>query len=319
MERKERELVKAEMQRIAQLPAESRQLEMARLFGDVYDVELPIPDLVAAVSDVVRADVGEDVDFLVPETVDKSLFTLTSNCNVTQTKVSPSADQELAFTDLISDERFTCLHDWLKGKHNVLRLHADAISEAMNRQENISIINLLDAGATAAGNLFTLDSGKTKFDFPKLVEMAKSLRKFGSRLVLITGCNVATDIDLLDFDSDKQREHGINLIVDEWIRIEDYSVNIDGTPTTVIGLDDAYLVAISDSGRRKPILFARRKTNDLASMADTEAVAKERIMITNGNMINVAADRKFSQAIVGFQEFGAVLLNNNVVAKFTRS
>lgn len=319
MNKKERNLIIASMKVIAKMPGDSGVLQMARLFGDVYDKELPINSVIEAVSKIVRAEVGEDVDYLVPEDVDESVFTISANCNITQTKVSPSSDAELAFTDLVSDERYTCLHDWLKGKHNVLKLHTDAIMENMNRQEEYSVLQLIDAGAVAASNAFTLNSGKTKFDFPKLVEMRKALKKYGRKLVLITGANVTEDIDLMDYDSDKNREHPITKYVDQWIPIDEYNVKINTVDTDVIDVDTAYLVAVSDSDDRKPILFARRKTTELTDMADTDPAEKERIMIVSGNLINVTTNRKLSKSVTGFGEYGAVLLNNSVCSKFTRS
>jgi hypothetical protein len=317
MNEEQRELVVAKMREIARMSEGESSLQMARLFGDVYDKELPINSVIEAVANTVRAEVGEDVDYLVPEDVDESVFTISANCNVVQTKVSPSSDQELAFTDLVSDERYTCIHDWLKGKHNVIKLHTDAIIENMNRQEEYSVIQLLDAGAVASSNVFTLDSGKTAFDYPKLVAMRKSVRKYGRKLVLISGSNVTENLDLLDYDSDKQRDHAIDRVVDEWITIEDYSVTINTVATPVIDPDKAYLIAVSDSKGNKPVLFARRKTTDLTDMADTKAEDKERIMIVSGNLMNVGTNRKLSRAITGFGEYGAVLLNEAVVASFT--
>jgi len=318
MNQDEKEIVQAKMKSVLKMGAEQRESYIAQTIGDVYDPELPIPDVVDAISDVRRAEPGEHVFFLVPEDIVKEVFTLTSNCTVIQEKVQPSTRNELSFTDIISKEYFVCIHDWIKGDHDVIRFFADAIMEAMNRQEDFAVIALLNAGATASGNLFTLSTGKSAFDYPKLIEMRKALRKFGRRFVLISGCNVSQDIDLMDFNADTQREFGIDKVVDEWIPIEDYEVEIDGTPTKVIGVDEAYLIAMSDSKGRRPVLFSRRKLDPIADASDTTIVAKERAVIDTGNMIKVNTARKFARGKAGFEEFGAVLLNNNVVAKFNR-
>lgn len=314
--------VRSHMMTAKTLPAGERELFMAQTVGDVYDVELPIGDVVTAVSDVRRVGVGEDVDYLVPRDVTKKILTLGPDCEVTEEDVTPDADQEMTFQDLVSPEYLICVKDWLKGKHNILKLHATEIQEAMNRQENYSIIQLLDAAAATAGNEFTLDSNKTEFDFAKFIEMRKAIRKYGRRLVLITGCNVTEDIDTMDFNQNTQRPHLVTDKVETWINIEDYQVEIDTVSTDVIDPDVAYLVAISDSMNRKPILFARRKTDSCEFYPDTERIDKERLVITSG-LLNTtttgSVKRRLKKGIMGYQEYGAVMLNPNVVAKFTRA
>lgn len=316
---KEIEKIQAHMKSAIHMSANERDSFIARTIGDVYDEELPIPEVIDAVSRSERADVGEHVYYMTPSSITKELFTLTSNCNVTQTKISPNTRTELTFTDLISPEYYVCLHDWLKGDHDVITFYADAIMESMNRQEIYAVYQLLDAGAVAESNTFTLDSGKTKFDFPKLVAMARSVARYGKDLVLVTGANVTTDIVLMDYDSNKQREHGISSIVSRHIPIEELTVDVDSVTKTVIDADVAYLVAVADAKNNKPVLFSRRKLDPLSDASDTEIVAKERAVIDTGNMINVGTNRKFSRGKAGFQEYGSVLINAKVVARFTRS
>jgi hypothetical protein len=316
---KELEVIKVHMQSALRMSANERDAFIARTIGDVYDVEFPIPEVIESISRTERADVGEHVYYMTPEAIVKTLHTLTSNCTVTQTKISPSTRTELTWTDIISPEFYICLHDWLKGDHDVLTFYADSISEAMDRQEIYAVLQLIDAGAVAESNTFTLTSGATKFDFPKLVEMARSVARYGRELVLITGANVTTDIVLMDYDADKNRETSIGSIVGKHIPVEELAVTVDASPVTVIDPDIAYLVAVADAKANKPVLFARRKTSDLATSADTTGVDKERIVIDQGNLINVASARKFSRSKTGFQEYGAILINSKVVAKFTRS
>jgi len=317
MDEKQKELVKAHMQSVLSMSANERDVFIARTIGDVYDEELPVPEVIDAVSRFERAEVGEHIFYMTPDSITKEVLTLTSNCVVTQEKITPNTRTELSFTDLISKEYYVCIHDWLKGDHDVIRFYADAIMEAMNRQEIYGVLQLIDAGAVASSNVFALDSGKTAFDYPKLIEMRKAVRKFGGKLVLITGCNVTNDIDLMDFNQDTQRPFTINQVVDKWIAIEDYEVDVDASTKKVIDPDTAYLVAVSDSKGNLPILFSRRKTGSLAGMADTTAVSKERIVLDGGNLINVASDRKLARSKVGFQEYGAVLMNAKVCAKFS--
>jgi hydroxymethylpyrimidine/phosphomethylpyrimidine kinase len=169
-----------------------RESFIAKTIGDVYDVELPIPEVISAIARTERAEVGEHVYFLAPTTITKKVNTITSDCEVTQVKVTPNTQTEVTWADLVSEDVYVCLHDWLKADHDVLTFNADAIQEAMDRQEIYSVLQLADAGAVNESNVYTLDSGKTTFDYPKLVEMARSIAKYGRELVLITGGNITT-------------------------------------------------------------------------------------------------------------------------------
>lgn len=320
MDNEQKELIQAKMKQVLHMGSEAREAFIANTIGDVYDPELPVPDVVNALSDVRRAEPGEHVYFLVPEDITKELLTLTSNCEVTQQKVTPSTRNELSFTDIISKEYYVCIHDWIKGDHDVIRFYAEAILEAMNRQEDYAILQLIDAGAVAESNLFTLDSGKDEFDYAKLVEMTRSLAKYGKEFVLISGANVTTDIMLMDFNQNTFRPYTIEKVVKEWIPIEECKVTVDASEKTVIDPDVAYLVAIKDSRNKKPILFSRRKLDPIADRADTTLVAKERAIMDTGNMITTDdPKRKFARGKAGFEEYGAVLLNAKVVAKFDKT
>jgi len=260
------------------------------------------------------------VYYLVPEVADKKVLALTSDCTVTQVKVSPRTRTEVTWTDLVSEEYYVCIPDLLKADHNVLAFYGDSVLEAMDRAEIYAVLALISAGAVSKSNVYTLDSGKDKFDYPKLVEMARSVAKYGRNLVLITGADVTTDITLMNYDADKNQ--AIELAsagVKTWIPVEELTVDISAVTKTVIAADRAYLVAVSDSKNNKPGIFVRRKMESLA-MADvnSELITKERILIKSGNIINVASNRKASQALVGIEEYSGTLINAYTIAQFTR-
>jgi len=311
-------MAKEELKKIARMP--EPVFEVAKTIGDVYDIEFPIPEVVSAIFDVQRADVGEHVYYLAPESIDKKVLTLTSDCEVTQVKVTPRTRTEVTWTDLVSEEYYVCIPDLLKADHNVLEFYGDSIIEAMDRQEVYAVITLLAAGAASTGNQYTLDSGKEKFDYPKLVEMSRSIAKYGRKLVLISGADVTTDITLMNYDADKNQAVSLQGAgVEKWIPVEELAVYVNGVSKTVLDADKAYLVAVSDSKNNKPGIFVRRKVQPLASASDTEVVNKERIVIMSGNMMNVGDKRKLAKAIAGFEEYSATLINAYTIAEFTRS
>ena len=310
---------KQQMQKIA--VSANREELIAQTINDVYDVEFPIQELIAKLFNTGTAGVGEHVYYLVPKTMDKKCIVLTSDCLVTHQKVSPETRSELSFTPIVTPDYYACLQDLLNGDHDVLSLYGEDAIEALNRKEIKNVLTLIDAGAVARSNVFGLDSGVTKLTFPKLVAMKKAVRKYGKSLVLITGSNVSEDIELMDYDADKNRPVSIKDVVDEWIPIESLDVTVDGSPVDVIDDDVAYLVAVSDSKKNKPGYFYRRKISGsvIASSPDSTVVDKERAMIVTGTMKSTDSVDRFAKGIAGVEQVGAVLTNPYTCCKFTRS
>lgn len=310
------------MKTVLTMSADKREVFIAMTIGDVYDVELPIPDPIDAISRVARAgNRPEDnhVYYMIPTNLDKKVYTLTSNCNVTQVQVTPNTRTELSFTDLVSPDFWVCLKDFLTGDHDALQFYADSINEAMNRQEIYAVLQLLEAGVTDTGNTFTVDSGETALTYPVLVRMIRSLAKYGTNFVMISGSNVTTDVMLMDFNANTFRQYGLENLRIKHVPIEDLTVDVNGSgQNEVIDADTAYLVAVSDAKGNKPVLFARRKIAPLADMSDTKVIAKERAIIDTGNIKNIGSTVKFARGKAGYEEYGAVLLNKYTIAKFTR-
>lgn len=317
------EAVRKHMKSVLSMQSSDRELFIAQTIGDVYDEELPIANPIAAISKIARAgNRPEDnhVYYLTPDSIDKKVYTLDSNCNVTQVQVTPNTRTELALNEIVSPDFWVCLKDFLAGDHDALKVYADSASEALDRKEVKNVLALLDAGAIAESNIFSLDSGKEALDYPKVVEMARSIAKYGKNLVFIMGANVFTDTLLMDFNADTFRKYGLESLNITPIVIEESTVDTDASgQEAVLDADVAYLVAVSDSKNNKPVLVARRKLSLAADMADTTEVGQDRIIIDTGNMKNVGSAVKYARGKAAYEHFGAVLLNSKVVAKFTRA
>jgi len=311
---------KEQMKKLAYAP--NREMLIAETIRDVYDPELPVDDIIEKIGfEVRRADVGEHVNYNSPRSNDKKVLELSANCNVTHVKRSPASRTELTFVNAVSEDYYVCIMDLLSGDHNALKEAGVDIMEALNRYELYSVLQLIDAAAVATGNTFTLDSGDTRFDIPKLYEMKKAIRKYGKKLVLVTGTNVTEDVDLLDYNADKNREQSVMSIVDEHIPVESLDVYVGGVTKDVIDDDVAYLIAVSDSQRNKPGIFARRKISEsmVSNAVDTQIVAKERAILFTGSNKSVDTIDKFALGYAGVQQYGAVVINTAPIAKFTRS
>lgn len=310
----------AELKKIA-MSANRKEL-IAETLRDVYDPEMPVPEIVADLGfEMKSAEPGEHVFYNSPRSNDKKVLTITSGCAVTHVRRTPATRAELSFTTLVSEDYYVCIQDILQGDHNALVEAGDDIIESLNRQEVYALLQLLDAGAVANGNVFTLDSGDTQLDVPKFYAMKKAIRKYGKNLVFVTGINVTEDVDLSDYNEDKRREKTIKQMLDKHIPIENLEVYINGVKKEVIADDVGYLVAVSDAKRNKPGLMARRKISaSMASLAlDTTIVNKERAIVFTGLQKSVDAVDNWALGYGGLEEYGAVLINSLTVAKFTRS
>lgn len=313
--------LKEEMQKAATMSAGDREIFIAKTIGDVYDLELPIPEVISAIARFERVAVGEHLFYNVPAAITKAVRTITSGCVLTQTKVTPNSRTEVSWTDLVSEQVYVCLHDWVKGDHDVLTFNADAIQEAMDRKEIYLVLALALAGAVSESNVYTLRSGEDKFVYPDLVDMARSIARYGKDLVLITGGDITTDIQLMNYDADKNSSVSIFDVVQKHIPIEELSVTINGTPTVVLPANIAILVAVSDAKKNRSLLVARRQLGQVVQKSDTEYmdVAAERIVISTGNTVNVSTDLLLAKGFVGYEEFSGTSLNDKTYAKYTRT
>jgi len=317
--REELAAAKEQMKKIAM--SANREEQVASILNESYDPELPIADMIKAIMNTSSAEPHESVYYFTPTLPVKKVYLLTSNCNVTQEAVTPASKNTLAFTSIVTPSYWICLDDLLNGDMNILDLYAETIQEALNREEIYAVLALVDAAAIARGNVFGLDSGKLKFDYPKLVEMRKAIRKYGRSLVLITGPNVTEDVELMQYDANKFSPVNIKDVVDMWIPVEDLQVTIGGAATDVIDADTAYLVAVSDSKANKPGYFVRRKINAaiLSGTTDTTMVAKERAVIVSGMIQPLGTVESFSKGLAGFEQVGIVITNSYTCAKFVRA
>jgi len=315
-EMKAREELKAKITAIAQQTVINPGLELATLANEPYDAEVPIPEVIAAVFNVASVDAGEDFDYFVQAPIGKVVYTVSSG-SVTQTNVSLDSENALSFSGYDSAEEYVYLDDLLAGKYDVIALKAEVQQEALNRLEMKAVFDLLLAGAVARSNVYAWDSGDAAITFPKLVEMTRSVAKYGNKLVLITGANVTTDIMLLDYNANKQREVAlINAGISAHYPVEAFTYTHSGTKT-VLDADKAILVAVSDAKGNKPGYFVRRKVNTVAMGQDV--VQKERLVISSGPAKHVGSNRKLAIGILTYENFGAVLTNTYTIAAFANA
>jgi len=310
---KAKEELKASLIAIGQNAVSNPGLEVATLANKPYDAELPVNDMIKDVFQTGSVDVGEDYDYFAIAPVDKVVYTVSSG-SVTQTNVSVDSENELAFSDYDSEESYVYLADLLGGKYDPIAKKADEQQEVLNRLEVKAVCDLLIAGAVARSNTFAWTSGDSSITFAKLVAMVRSVAKYGSRCVLISGANVTTDVILMDSTEDKNRELTLAKAgIMAHYPIEAFTYT-HSTEMTVLDADKAIIVAISDAKGNKPGHFVRRKVAQVAMGQDVSA--KERLVISSGPAKHVGSNRKLAIGILTYEMFGAVLTNTYTCAVF---
>jgi len=283
--------------------------ELTVLANEPYDSELPMPDIVAEIAKTASIAKGADYDYWAISASGKTVYTVT-NGSVTQAQVSPSSPSQLSFSHYDTPEDYIYIPDMLEAKYDAVALKAKDQQEALNRLENKLTLDAVIAAAVAASNTFVNDSADTKIDYPKLVEMVRSMAKYGTKLVLLSGSAVTTDLMLLDYDENKQREVSVEKSgISKWIKVENYQYTHSGTQT-VLATDKAVLVATSDSMDNRPVHVVRRKVNVPG------AGEKERLIVVAGPGHFVGSARKLAFAIVTYESLGIVVVNGECCAVY---
>lgn len=310
------EKIKAEMK---QLAVKGQKMELALLLGDPYDAELPVNSVLADIFDTSSVPAGEVVEYFVPVTAAKTVYTLVS-CAVTNVAVTPGTDSDLSFSTYTTSRFYICVDDLLNARYNVIANKTENMLEALDRLEEAKAIALVDAAVPVA-NQFVPDSGETKLSYPKLVEMVRVMAKYGSKFVLITGANVTADVVLMDYDADKVRAIDLSKIgIEKVVAMDGQAVTLDGTPINIIDADTAYLIAVADKKGKKAGIFVRRQIGSLAALnGEAQIVAKERIVLPSDAPAAIGNDQKLAWAFVMAEQFGAVITNAKMLAKFTRA
>ena len=298
------EELKAKIEQIAVQGASGNAFELAKLANIPYDAEMPIPEVISAIAQVARVAKGEDYEYFVQGVETKIVQTI-SNGSVVQLNVTPGTETDLTFNSVSSDEYYVYVEKLLEAKYDPIAIKTKVAMESLDRVEIKAVLDMLIASAEASpANTFCNDSGDSAIDFEKVVEMVRSVAKYGNKLVLITGANVTTDVILMDYTEDKNREVSLAKAgIAKQIKIESLTYT-HSTTMTVFDADKALLVATSDAEANKPIHFVRRKVRSLENGG-----TKERIIVSAGPRIQVGADPRWAYAIVAMEQYGAVVTN----------
>ncbi len=307
------EELKAKLEQIAVQGASGNAYELAKLANIPYDAEMLIPDVIKEIAQTASVNKGEDYEYFVQSVETKVVFTIV-NGSVNQTAVTPGSETDLVFSSYSSDEYYVYVEKLLEAKYDPIAIKSQVAMESLDRKEVKDVLDLLIASAVAQSNTFANDSGDSVIDFEKVVDMVRSVAKYGNKLVLISGADVTTDIILMDYEEDKNREVSLEKAgIAKWVKIESLTYTHSGSQT-VMASDKALLVATSDSNGNRPVHFVRRKVQALES-----ASQKERIIVSAGPRIQVGSSAKWAYAITAMEQYGAVVTNPLCVAVYKKA
>jgi len=313
MDRKELELAKKQLREAI---VTQNWIEIARIFGAPIDPRKPLAEVIGLVADIEAPASPEEYLFYfdVDEDV-KYVYALAHDGTVTKVDVTVGTPSTVTFVGIQSPVYMIQIVDLNNAKFDVIGKKKKAVTRALDCEELYYVLQLLWAG-TAEANQFDLDSGKTYFDFPKLLEMINSISDYGDNYVLITGSTVDNDIILTDYNENKNQS--VLTMIDR-LKVKVQKVTgtftLDGESTAIMASDEAILVAVN-SLAGKPVSFGRKNLNQ-GTVIDETQDAKERISTVvpaipkNGE--------KPSVGVWGYGEFMAVLVNSKAVARFKRS
>jgi len=307
------EELKAKLQEIAVQGTAGNSFELAKLANMPYDAEFPIPEVIAEVAKVESVAKGEDYEYFTQSPEVKTVYTI-SNGSVNQTNVTPGSENDLTFNSYSSDEYYVYVEKLLEAKYDPIAIKAEVAMESLDRKEIKDVLDLLIAAAEGQSNTFANDSGDSVIDFEKVVDMVRSVAKYGNKLVFITGADVTTDVILMDYSEDKNREVSLAKAgIAKWVKLEALTYT-HSTSQTVFASDKALLVATSDAKGNRPVHFVRRKVQALETPGQ-----KERIIVAAGPRIQVGANAKWAYAITAMEQFGTVVTNPYCVAVYKKA
>ena len=313
MDKKQLEIAKKELREAV---VTQNWIEIARIFGAPIDPRKPLAEVIALVADIeLPASPDEYLFYFDVDEDTKYVYSLASGGTVTKVDVTVSAPNAVTFVGIQSPVYMIHIIDLNNAKFDVIGKKKKAVTRALDCEELYYVLQVLWAG-TPEANQFTLDSGETYFDFPKLLEMINSISDYGDGYVLITGATVDNDIILTDYMENKNQS--VLTMIDRLnVKIQKVTgtFTLDGDSTSIMDADTAILVAVN-SIAGKPVSFGRKNLNQ-GVVIDEAQDAKERI----STIVPVIPKNgeKPSVGVWGYGEFAAVLVASKSVARFTRS
>jgi hypothetical protein len=279
------------------------------------DAEVPCADVIEKTCKVVRVSCGMTAQYYAQSPATKTVYTI-SNGGITQTNITPGSPSNLTFYEYESGESYLYLADMASQKYDSLAKVAKEQQEALNRKENRDMIDIFFDAAEGLSNVYANSSGDSVIDFEVLVNMVRSLAKYGKgKYVAISGTDVATDLVLMPYTENKYAKYtAIDAGISEVIVVENFTYTHSGT-ITVMPSDRLLVVATSDAEDNRPAIFARRKLSEIVTGTDQ----KERLTNADGPTAQVGTAKKWGFTVDTMEEIAGVVVNPYCFAAYQKA
>ncbi len=314
---------------------ETERKEISRIIGEPKRPDKEMPFFVEKIATFDTAAPNDYVYSFTAATGTEAIYVTTADGKIVQQEVTPNTPTLMSFVDIQSNEFYIKINKLASAKEKAIAVTKVDIARAMDKYECKYVVELMDTAATAQSNLFTLDSGATRFTYSKAVDMIEAVADYGDGLQLICGSQVYKDIILWDYNDNKYQSLK-NALSDAGVEVTRVGLkagartfNLDddnsggATSVDVLAANSAYMVA-TDTEMGNPILFVRKEVGAIEGFGNltTESTnVAQRYIFVSGSPVTVTSGNKRYLAVgfTGMEEFAAACVNPYAIAKFTRA
>ncbi len=298
-------------------------LELARIIGEPVDPRRRYPDLISRICEVDTADPEEYVyqfDVLFDTDI---VYTITSNGVITASHVVPDTPALMTFIDIASPEYFMKITELAKAKEKTIARKVKTINRSMNAWETYKILDLVNTAVVTRGNVSALASGETSFTYKHLIDMIDQIIDYSANYELVMGTAIDKDIKLWNWTDDKRQSlsdafDNLGISVS---RINQ-TVTIDGSSTAALASTRCFLVGVDTEEPSKPVLFVRKKMDDITSLGGViydNGEKPERLVFVSPNPVQVTTSRYLAVGVTGYEQIAAAVTNPYALARFDRT
>jgi hypothetical protein len=242
-----------------------------------------------------------------------TIYTITSNGVITAAHVTPDTPALMTFIDVASPEYFMKLTELASAKERTIARKVKTINRALNAWETYKVLDLVNTAVVTRGNVSDLGSGESTFNYSHLINMIDQVIDYSENYVLVMGTAIDKDIKLWDWNDNKFRSmnEAFNDLGISSMRVNQ-TVTIDGSSTSALASTRAFLVGTATEEPGKPVLFVRKRLNDiekLGGVISENGEKPERLVFVSPNPVMVTTSRYLAVGVTGFEEIAAAVTN----------
>lgn len=300
------------------------RMNVAKVIGEPINPNLPVPVEISAIANIDIANPGEKVYRFddIDTRVDTILAVNTSTGAITQVKVSPLGDTEVAFSHLNSEMLYVLISDVLDSiDTDVLGRKKGRISHGMDKKELKSILDACIArSALGESNIVQQVVPETGDDvYDLIIKMKHLLEDYGDNYVLLEGSTIKEKIDT--YDKDKASSFNYNVTLKQQLAqwgIKELKIfgTLEATTSGGSGavlLDKNKMILIAINSRiasGKPITFVRRRIPpEIAQLMGADVDNAQRALWIGDTPVNVTGTDTLGFSVLGYESVVMAITN----------